>query len=213
MTADRTKTTPERASRSDGERSRQAILDTAARLATVEGLEGMSIGRLADRIGMSKSGLYAHFGSKEDLQLATIEHAGQIFEAEVVRPAEALTDPVQRLLALGDAFLAHVEHGVFPGGCFFASAMAEFDTHPGPVKEHITGFVTGWFGLLGQSAAAAQAAGRIRDDEDISQLVFELDAFLTMGNQSYLMANDSRALERARKAYHDRVERALTPGT
>src|SRR5213595_2257018 len=126
--------------RADGERSRRTILDAAAKLATIDGLEGLSIGRLAAHIGMSKSGLYAHFGSKEELQLATIETASEIFSADVVAPAEQAPTPLAKIEALCEQFLFHVERRVFPGGCFFASAAAEFDTHPGAVKERIADF-------------------------------------------------------------------------
>src|SRR5256714_1584581 len=95
--------------RSDGERSRRTILDAAAKLATVDGLEGLSIGRLADHIGMSKSGLYAHFGSKQELQLAAIETASAIFEAEVVAPAEQAATPLEKIQVLCEQFLSHVE--------------------------------------------------------------------------------------------------------
>src|SRR4029453_12802251 len=105
--------------RGEGLRSRQTILDAAALLATIEGLNGLSIGRLAEHIGMSKSGLYAHFRSKEELQLATIETAAQIFDAEVTGPATAVVDPVEQLVALCDRFLSYLERRVFPGGCFF----------------------------------------------------------------------------------------------
>jgi len=121
----------QRRQRADGRRSRDAILDNAARLATVEGLEGLSIARLAEHTGMSKSGLYAHFTSKEELQLATIERAQEIFETEVLRPARTKPDGLRRLWALSDEFLSHLERNVFPGGCFFAAVGAEFDTHPG----------------------------------------------------------------------------------
>src|SRR3954449_35976 len=106
----------ERKRRADGERSRATILRAAASLATVDGLEGLSIARLADHIGMSKSGLYAHFGSKEQLQLATVDTAGALFHEDVVAPCEAIADPVAKLLALAEAFLRHVQHGPFPGG-------------------------------------------------------------------------------------------------
>src|SRR5215831_14643391 len=131
---------PARKPRSDGERSRRTILDAAAKLATVEGLEGLSIGRLADHIGMSKSGLYAHFGSKEELQLAAIDTAAGIFEAEVVTPAEQAATPLEKIQVLCEQFLSHVERRVFPGGCFFASTAAELDTHPGAVRERISAF-------------------------------------------------------------------------
>src|SRR5512135_1578648 len=107
--------------RSDGEQSRNAILDEAARLATVEGIGGLSIGRLADAVGMSKSGLFAHFGSKEELQLATIETASALFAEQVIEPASAAPTGLERLRRLAENFLRHVEGGVYPGGCFFAS--------------------------------------------------------------------------------------------
>src|SRR5918996_878479 len=138
----------QRRRRADGERSRQAILKGATELATIDGLDGLSIARLADHIGMSKSGLYAHFGSKEELQLATVETAAEIFNADVVAPTETVTSPLARLEALCESFLSHLERRVFPGGCFFVSAAAEFDTHPGPVKEEVAAFLRGWLATL-----------------------------------------------------------------
>src|SRR5947209_20114804 len=106
--------------RSDGEKSRTAILDEASRLATLEGIDGLSIGRLADAVGMSKSGLFAHFGSKEELQVATVEAASAVFTEQVIEPALAAPTGIERLRQLADNFLRYVE-GVYPGGCFFAS--------------------------------------------------------------------------------------------
>ena len=188
----------ERRQRADGRRSRDAILDNAARLATVEGLDGLSIGRLAERTGMSKSGLYAHFTSKEELQLATIERAQEIFDAEVLVPARAEPDGLRRLWALSDEFLTHVEREVFPGGCFFAAVGAEFDTHPGRVRERIGVFIDGWVGELVAAAAAAQQAGELPADPDPEQLIYEVDALLLMGNAAYIMYGDPALLERAR---------------
>src|SRR5436309_9892562 len=105
--------------RSDGERSRNAILDEAARLSTVEGIGGLSIARLANAVGMSKSGLFAHFGSKEELQLATVEAADSLFAAQVLEPASGAAGGLERLRALADAYLRYVEVETFPGGCFF----------------------------------------------------------------------------------------------
>jgi AcrR family transcriptional regulator len=194
----------QRRARSDGARSRHKILDAAAKLATTEGLEGLSIGRLADHIGMSKSGLYAHFGSKEELQLATIETADAIFSAEVIVPAEQATSPLAKLEALCEQFLSHVERRVFPGGCFFASAAAEFDTHPGPVRERITAFQYGWSERLVQLVCAAQAAGELRA-EDAEQLAFELNAFVLMANTAFLLYNSPEAITRARTAIAGRL--------
>ena len=188
----------QRRQRADGRRSRDAILDNAARLATVEGLEGLSIGRLAEDTGMSKSGLYAHFTSKEELQLATIERAQEIFEAEVLSPARAKADGLPRLWALSDEFLSHLERQVFPGGCFFAAVGAEFDTHPGRVKERIGVFIEGWVGELMAAAAAAQRAGELPADPDPEQLIYEVDALLLMAHAAYTMYGDPALLERAR---------------
>ena len=199
---------PERKPRSDGERSRRAILDAAAKLATVDGLEGLSIGRLADQIGMSKSGLYAHFGSKEELQLAAIETADAIFDQEVVAPAEQATSPLEKLEVLCERFLSHVERGVFPGGCFFASAAAEFDTHPGAVKERISEFQLGWTDRLVQLVRAGQAAGEIEADEDPEQLVFELNGYLLMANMAFLLYGSAQPIERARSALAARLATA-----
>ena len=195
--------------RADGERSRRTILDAAAKLATVEGLEGLSIGRLAEHIGMSKSGLYAHFGSKEELQLATIETAGEIFSADVVAPIEQAATPLAKIEVLCERFLSHVERRVFPGGCFFASAAAEFDTHPGAVKERIAGFQRGWMGLLAKLVHEAQAAGELRA-EDPEQVAFELDGYLLMANTAFLLHGDAQSIERARKAVAARLALSRT---
>lgn len=194
--------------RADGIRSRRTILDAAARLATVDGLEGLSIGRLAEYIGMSKSGLYAHFGSKEELQLATIETAAEIFRDDVVVPTETVEPPLARLEALCEAFLSHLERRVFPGGCFFVSAAAEFDTHPGPVKEEVAAFLRGWLATLEELAARAQQDGYLDAGEDPAQVAFELDAYLLMANMAYLLHNDPLTLQRARAAIRARLTRA-----
>ena len=200
-------TTPARTrkQREDGLRSRMTILDAAARLATVEGLEGLSIGRLAEHIGMSKSGLYAHFGSKEELQLATIGTAAEIFDDQVVAPTASIESPLARLEALCEAFLDHVERRVFPGGCFFASAAAEVDTHPGPLKELITTYSRGWLVELADLVAAAQERGELDGDEDPAQLAFEIDAHLLMANTAFLLGTEPRALDRARIAIAARL--------
>src|SRR5437764_3812234 len=169
--ADPTAERVQRKPRADGQRSRRTILDAAAKRATTQGLEGLSIGRLADHIGMSKSGLYAHFGSKEELQLATVDAAGEIFSAEVIAPIEQTSTPLAKLEALCEQFLSHVERRVFPGGCFFASAAAEFDTHPGAVQERIAAFQRGWMSLLVRLVRDAQSAGELRA-EDPDQVAF-----------------------------------------
>jgi AcrR family transcriptional regulator len=193
--------------RADGERTRRAILITAARLATVEGLDGLSIGRLAQETGMSKSGLFAHFGSKEELQLATIAVADEIFEEDVLRPALA-AEGLGRVEALCDRFLAHVERGVFPGGCFFASAAAELDTRPGRVRDRVVAVLRAWTGMMEEAIAAAVAAGEADPGTDPAQLAFEVNALLAEANGRHLLSGDPAAFAMARRGIADRLARA-----
>src|SRR5262245_53074979 len=181
-------------------RNRDTILREAARLATVEGIEGLSIARLATAVGLSKSGLFAHFRSKEELQLATIETADQIFRSEVITPALEAPEGVARLRALCEAFLSYLERDVFPGGCFFASVAAELDTHPGPVRDRVLTISAEWLGRLETAAREGQAEGSVRPDEDPTQLAFELDAYLLFANAQYVASGDPGVLDRARHA-------------
>ena len=200
--------TPVRRTRSDGERSRAAILAAASKLATVDGLEGLTIGRLADHIGMSKSGLYAHFGSKEELQLATIASAEEVFGADVVEPAQDAAPGLDRLQTLADRFMVHVESGVFPGGCFFASVLGEFDTRPGRVRDRVAAFMGGWTRRLREQAVEAQARGQIDEGEDIDQLVFEIQSSLLLANTLWVLTESPEVFERARTAISGRIARS-----
>jgi AcrR family transcriptional regulator len=182
-----------------GERTRASILDEAARLATIEGLEGLSIGQLASAIGMSKSGLYAHFRSKEELQLATIETAEAIFNREVMEPGMAAPKGEQ-LDAVCEAFLSHVEREVFPGGCFFASTAAEVGTRRTRVRDVIAGIYANWSRLLEALVRDAQDAGRVDRKEDPKQLAFELNAILVAANNGYILQRDPAVFEVARGA-------------
>jgi AcrR family transcriptional regulator len=192
--------------RSDGERSRNAILREAAQLATVEGLDGLSISRLAEAVGMSKSGLFAHFGSKEELQLATIETATALFTEEVIEPASVASTGLERLRQFAEGFLRHVEADVFPGGCFFASVAAEMDTHPGPVRDLAVQVVDEWHRRLVTAVRDAQAEGAIDPSEVPEQLAFELNAYLLLANAQFVISRESTPIDRARRA----LERRLT---
>ena len=205
--ATETTTTPRR-QRSDGARSRETILRAAAQVATVEGIEGLSIGRLAEHIGMSKSGLFAHFGSKEELQLATVDKAQEVYEAEVTTPALAEPDGVQRLEALSERFLSHVEREVFPGGCFFASLAAELDTRPGPVRDRVVAVLTWWTQMLEDSIRAARDNGELASDTEPRQLTFEINALLIAANGSWLLFRDRGVFAMARHAVAERIDRA-----
>jgi AcrR family transcriptional regulator len=200
-----TEATAPRRQRSDGARSRAAILREAARLVTVDGIEGLSISRLADAVGMSKSGLFAHFRSKEELQLATIETADDIFRTEVIDQAHKAPAGLPRLRALCEAFLAHLERGVFPGGCFFASVAAEIDTHPGPVRDAAMASIASWSAELETAVKDAQREGTLDTSETPGQIAFELDAYLLLANAQFVATADPTTLVRARRA----IDRAL----
>jgi AcrR family transcriptional regulator len=200
-----------RRTRSDGERSYRAILDAAARLATVEGLEGLSFARVAGEIGMSKSGLFSHFASKQDLQLATIDTAEAIYAAEVIEPAMRVAEGRQRVEQLCERYLSYVKRGVFPGGCFFASTAAELGTRNGPIRDRVRAVLAGWDALLEANLHAAQRQGDLADDVDIGQLIFEINALLHEANGHYLLFHDAAVLDRARAAIADRLARAGAP--
>lgn len=195
----------QRKSRQDGLRTRQTILREAASLATVDGLEGLSIGNLADALGMSKSGLYAHFGSKQELQLATVEEAGRIFQAEVVEPALAAAPGLAQLLAVCDAFFDHLERKTFPGGCFFAGAALEMGTRPGPVKDLVAQFQRGFVALIRDFAREAVDRGQLAGDEDPDQLAFELNGVILAADANFLLHDNGSALEIARQVVRRRL--------
>jgi AcrR family transcriptional regulator len=191
-----------------GERTRRQILDAAVDIASVEGLEGLSIGRLALKLDMSKSGLFAAFGSKEELQIATVDHAAQIFVEQVVRPALAAPRGLPRLWSLCDAKLTYMRGEVFRGGCFFAAASAEFDGRPGPVRDRIATHMKSWLDLLSGAVRRAQDEGHLRRDVDAAQLVFELDALSQGANWAYQLFADRSAFDRARIATKARLDAA-----
>jgi AcrR family transcriptional regulator len=196
---------PARKPRQDGIRTRKAILHEAVSLATVEGLEGLTIGGLAKALGISKSGLYAHFGSKQELQLATIDEAERVFHLEVIDPALGASDGLARLVAVCDHFFDHLQRHTFPGGCFFAGAMLEMGTRPGPVKERVGLFQQFFVELIYQFAREAQYAGQIPDEEDIGLLVFEINGIILAANASFVMTDDPLTLDMARRAVRRRL--------
>jgi AcrR family transcriptional regulator len=145
--------------------------------ATVDGLDGLSLGQLATRLGVSKAGLFAHFASKEDLQLATVDFARERFAAAVVEPALSESSRLRRLWRVHELKLDWIAAPDPPGGCFFANTQFEYSTRPGPVRDRLAEVVAEWIDLLERLAAAAVRAGELRADTDPRQLAFELDAF------------------------------------
>lgn len=174
-------------------------------LASVDGIHGLTIGRLAEQLGVSKSGLYAHFGSKLDLQLETIDSATQVFFSQVVEPAIQEPPGVARVLRLADAYLSYVERRVFPGGCFFAGLIPEVDAQEGPIRDAIAGMVRTWEQVLDQSVKEAQERREIPSDLDRSLLVFQIQAALDLGNYYFILFDDPGQIARARTVIHAAV--------
>jgi AcrR family transcriptional regulator len=182
-----------------GAATRAAILDRALDLASREGLEGLTIGRLATELEMSKSGLFGHFGSKQELQLATVDAAAARFREAVLDPAAAAEEGAPRLRAMVAAYLAHVGSDAYSGGCFWAATSTEFDDRPGPVRDAIAGALDAW---LGELERQARLAGVV----DPERLGFELYALVMGANSRFRLSGDRRVFDYTRQS----VERLLS---
>ena len=189
-----------------GERTRNSILEAAAALATEEGLEPLSIGRLAEATAMSKSGLFAHFGSKEELQLATVDYAATLFVGEVIDPARTAPKGLARIWALCDHMIGYAERQVFPGGCFFAATSFEFNNRPGPVRDRIEEMIRSWLSYLEHAVEQAQEAGELNPKASAREVAFQLDAFAQASNAQYQLFRDPQVFDDARRAIQERLE-------
>lgn len=183
---------------SKAQSTREAILERAVDLASREGLEGLTIGSLASELSMSKSGLFAHFGSKQDLQLATIEAASQRFYEAVVAPAAQAPEGAPRLRAYCELYMQKLQEGLFEGGCFWAAVSTEFDDKPGPVRQAVENAVHSWLAALEHEARIAGVA-------DPAGLAFEIYALGLGANTFARLLGDRDAYERARAAIERRV--------
>ncbi len=186
-----TATEPTAATATKGEQTRVAILDRAVDLASAEGLEGLTIGRLAAELRMSKSGLFAHFGSKQELQLATVGAAAERFRVAVIEPAQEAPDGAPRLRALGERYLEHLD--LYSGGCFWGATSAEYDDRPGPVRDAVAGALDAWLGELERQA-------RIAGVDQPERFAFELYAVIMGANARYRLSGDRKVFEYARDA-------------
>lgn len=193
-----------------GERTRAAVLRRAADIASVDGLDGLSIGRLASDLAVSKAGVFSHFGSKEELQLATIRAASDRFVEQVVAPALDVPDGLGRLVALVDRFLDYSRSDVFPGGCFFFAVAAEFDAKPGRVRDEVADARRRWLGVYEAIVLAAQAAGEIDATVDPATLAFEIDAVGMAANLHAHLCDDPTVYDRARASVLTRLRAAAT---
>jgi AcrR family transcriptional regulator len=197
-----------RATRSDGERTRREILTTAARLATVEGIRHLSIARLADEVGISKSGLYAHFGSKEELQLATIDTAEEIYERDVYDRIVDASPGLDAAIALADAHLDHMRRRVFPGGCFFDAAAGDLALERGIVRDKVAAFQEGWVARLRVNLEAAVAKGELPPDADLVQILYDITSYLVLAHSRLVFDGNDSGLPLAARAVRLRLGRA-----
>ncbi len=195
--------------RGHGARKRREILESAVDLGSEQGLEGLSIGRLASETGMSRSGLFAHFGSKQELQLATVAAAQADFEAKVLPPARDAEPGLERLRALHDSWLDYVEGIAFRGGCFFFTTTSEYGSREGAVRDRLAQLALAWVRDLLREARTAVRQGELREDTDPRQLVFQLHAFAQEANWARELLDDDAAFGRARQAATELIERHL----
>lgn len=174
-----------------GGETRAAILDRAVDLASAEGLEALTIGRLAADLRMSKSGLFAHFGSKQELQLATVAAAAERFRVTVIEPTMSVPDGAPRLRAMSERYLEYLGH--YSGGCFWGSTAAEYDDRPGPVRDAIAAALGRWVGELERQA-------RIGGAERPERFAFEVQAVIMGANARFRMSGDARVFDYARES-------------
>ncbi len=184
-----------------GDQTREAILERALRLASQVGLEGLTIGRLAGDLDLSKSGLFAHFQSKEALQVQTLERAAERFTSAVVRPALEAPRGLRRARALLENWLRWPEAVPQPGGCVFVAAAAELDDRPGPARDLLVRLQRDWLGVLARTFRGAIENGELREGADPDQLAFELYGIMLSCHHASRLLRDEKAAPRARKAF------------
>jgi AcrR family transcriptional regulator len=197
-----------RRSAADVADSRSTAVEAAVDLASVEGLEGITIGRLAGELGMSKSGLIGRFGDKQAMQQAVLEAAIERFTDAVWRPVRTFEAGLPRLEAIIDAWIDHLRDSVFPGGCFLTTASVEYDARPGPLHDAVADAVRRWLAVLEADARSAQAAGELPASRDAADVAFELHSLASGGSVAARLIGDPAALERTRRA----MRRAIALG-
>ncbi|MDV7220795.1 TetR/AcrR family transcriptional regulator [Streptomyces prunicolor] len=193
-----------------GNRTRQLVLRHTVDIASVEGLEALSVGRLATELQLSKSGVFALFGSKQELQLATVREAARIYTERVIRPAAEVPAGVGRVWRLCELWLEYSRGRVFPGGCFFYGVIAEFDARSGPVHDAMVGAQRDWTAFVERTVTEARDAGELHADTDIPQLAFELVALMETSNAVSVLQGEETAYRRARVGIAARLRGAAT---
>jgi AcrR family transcriptional regulator len=188
-----------RSSAAEAARTRAAIVDRAVEVASVEGLEGVTIGGLAQDLDMSKAGIVGGFGSKEALQLAALDRAVEVFRREVVERAASKPAGLPRLRAYGAAWIDYLSRDIFPGGCFLTSASSEFDGRSGPVRDAVDDALDRWRRTLEREAATAIDAGDLPAGSDPADIAFAMLGVALALNQNRQLHRDRRATQRARR--------------
>lgn len=183
-----------------GQQTRAAILEAALNLASQMGIEGLSIGALAEVTGMSKSGVFAHFGSREELQISVIREYHERFEEEVFRPAIREPRGLPRLRALFDHWVAKVATEI-DSGCIYISGAVEFDDRPGPVRDALAGMVLLWHGALGRAIRMAVDLGHLKPETDPMQMLFEIHGLILSLHHDARFLRSAGAVDRARVAF------------
>jgi AcrR family transcriptional regulator len=199
--------------RAKGMRSRAAVLERSVQLASREGLEGLTIGKLAGDLDVHKSSVFALFGSKQELQLATLAAARAILIDQVIVPARASAEGIARLQAIGEAWWGYLGSDVFAGGCFLCAASAEMDGRPGAVRDAVAAVMREWIELLGANVQAAVAAGEMRADVDPAAMAFRLNALGMAANWQRQLLDDAAGVEHARAAWSAELDASAPAGT
>jgi AcrR family transcriptional regulator len=190
-----------------GEQTRAAILDAALAISSKLGLEGLTIGTLADATGLSKSGLFAHFGSREDLQLAVLEHAAQRYGEKVFQPALKIVRGLPRLRALFESWLDWSVASGLPGGCIMISAAAEYDDRPGPIRDAVIDYQRRGTAISEKAVSLAIGEGHLRADTDPEQIAFEMLGIILANHNHRRLLGDKEARKRALTAFEHLIAR------
>jgi len=194
-----------------GEQTRAAILDEALKIASKLGLEGLTIGSLADATGMSKSGLFAHFGSREDLQLAVLEHAAQLYGEKVFVPVLKIERGLPRLRALFERWLDWALESGLPGGCIMISAAIEYDDRPGPIRDAAIANQHRGNAITKKAVRLAIDEGHLAPSTDPEQISFEMLGIVLASHNHRRLLGDREARKRALTAFDELVSRHAAP--
>jgi AcrR family transcriptional regulator len=193
-----------------GEQTRTAILDEALKVASRLGLEGLTIGSLAEASGMSKSGLFAHFGSREGLQLAVLEHAAQRYGETVLMPALKIERGLPRLRNMFERWLDWAVASGLPGGCIMIAAAAEYDDRPGPIRDAVIANQHRGLALTQKAVRLAIDEGHLRSDTDPEQISFELLGIVLAAHNHRRLLGDKEARKRSLVAFEQLIVRYAT---